>query len=69
MDAPLEYCKKNKPELYEKAEKGEIENLPGVDMEYQRPDNARLVFNPVENELNIDRILNYLYSNKIFPLH
>jgi bifunctional enzyme CysN/CysC len=68
MNASLEYCKNNKPELYEKAERGEIDNLPGVDLEYEEPHNARLVFNPAENELNLDKIVGYLEENKIFPL-
>ncbi|WP_372947895.1 sulfate adenylyltransferase subunit CysN [Mariniphaga sp.] len=68
MEASLEYCRKNKPDLYEKAEKGEADNLPGVDMEYEMPDNERLKFNPEENDLNIDQILKYLEENKIFPL-
>jgi adenylyl-sulfate kinase len=68
MDATMDYCKQNKPELYEKAEKGEIENLPGTDLEYEIPENAKLVFKPEENEINIDRILDYLSANKIFPI-
>jgi len=56
MDASLEYCRNNKPELYEQADQGEVENLPGVDMEYEKPENSRLIFNPVENDFNIDRI-------------
>jgi bifunctional enzyme CysN/CysC len=68
MKASLEYCRNNKPELYEKAERGEIDNLPGVDLEYEEPPHARLVFNPVENELNLDNIVGYLEENKIFPL-
>ncbi|MBN1987592.1 MAG: adenylyl-sulfate kinase, partial [Prolixibacteraceae bacterium] len=69
MDATLDYCKQNKPELYQMAEKDEIENLPGVDLEYEKPENAHLVFKPEENEINIDRILDYLSANKIFPAH
>ena len=69
MDATMDYCKQNKPELYEKAAKGEIENLPGVDLEYEKPENAIIAFNPVQNETNIDRILDYLGTNKIFPVH
>ena len=69
MNATLDYCRKNKPELYKKAENGEIENLPGVDLEYEKPENAQLIFDPVENDINLDRILDYLSSNKIFPLH
>ena len=68
MNASMEYCKINKPDLYVKAEKGEIENLPGVDLEYEEPKEAKLVFNPENNEQNLDNILNYLASNKIFPV-
>ncbi|SHE97168.1 bifunctional enzyme CysN/CysC [Mariniphaga anaerophila] len=68
MEASLEYCRNNKPELYEKAEKGEADNVPGVDLDYDAPANAVLTFNPAENELNIDRILDYLEENKVFPL-
>ncbi len=69
MNASLEYCRNNKPELYEKFENGEIENLPGMDLEYQEPADAKLVFNPAENELNLDRILDYLAANKVFPVN
>jgi bifunctional enzyme CysN/CysC len=68
MNASLEYCRRNKPELYEMAERGEVSNLPGVDLEYEEPVNARLVFNPVENELNLSNIVGYLGENNIYPL-
>jgi bifunctional enzyme CysN/CysC len=68
MNASLEYCKNNKPDLYEKFEKGEIENLPGMDLEYEEPANAKLVFKPEENEQNLDRILDYLAAGRIFPV-
>lgn len=67
MDATLEYCKNNKPELYQLIEEGKTKNLPGVDLEYEVPTNAKLVFKPEENELNIDKVLDYLAANKIFP--
>jgi len=69
MDASLEYCKNNKPELYELLEQGKTKNLPGVDMEYEAPTNAKLVFNPENNEENLDAILDYLAANKVFPNH
>lgn len=69
MDATLDYCKSNKPELYKKAENGEIENLPGVDMDYETPANAKMIFKPEENEKNLDALLDYLAANKIFPAH
>ena len=67
MNASLEYCRNNKPELYDLAENGKIENLPGVDLEYQEPTDAKLVFNPMENENNLYQILDFLAKNKIFP--
>nr|WP_319511963.1 sulfate adenylyltransferase subunit CysN [uncultured Draconibacterium sp.] len=69
MDADLEYCKNNKPELYELLEQGKTSGLPGVDLEYEAPTNAKLVFNPEKNEENLDAILDYLAMNKVFPNH
>ncbi len=68
MDATLDYCKNNKPELYDLIEQGKTKNLPGVDMEYEKPTNAKLVFKPEENEENIDKVLDYLAKEKVFPL-
>jgi len=69
MDATLEYCKNNKPELYKMIEEGKTKNLPGVDLEFEVPTNAKLALKPEENELNIDKVLDYLAANKIFPNH
>jgi bifunctional enzyme CysN/CysC len=69
MDATLEYCKNNKPELYDLIEEGKTKNLPGIDLEYEIPANAKINFKPEENELNIDKVLDYLAANKIFPHH
>ena len=69
MDATLEYCKKNKPELYKLIEEGKTKNLPGIDMEFEIPTNAILNFKPEENDQNIEKVLDYLAANKIFPNH
>ena len=69
MDATLDYCKKNKPTLYDLIEQGKTSGLPGVDLEYEVPTNAKLLFKPEENEQNIDKIIDYLAKNKIFPNH
>lgn len=37
MDEEIAYCRTNKPELYEEAEKGRISNIPGVDIDYEAP--------------------------------
>ncbi len=69
MDATLDYCKKNKPALYEMLEEGKTKGLPGVDLEFEIPTDAKLIFKPEENEKNIDKVMDYLASNKIFPNH
>lgn len=67
MDASLDYCRVNKPELYRLADEGAIENLPGVDLPFEVPDDADLKFNPGENGLNSEVLLEYLSKKRIFP--
>ena len=68
MNASLEYCKNNKPELYNLVEAGKAKNLPGVDLEYEVPTNPKIEFKPEENEMNIDKVLDYLAQNKVYPI-
>ncbi len=68
MDADIEFCKKNKPELYKLAEDNKITNLPGVQSIYDIPEDANLILKPEENATNPEKIANYLNMNKIFPL-
>ncbi|MGD8778966.1 MAG: adenylyl-sulfate kinase [Ignavibacteria bacterium] len=43
---PLEYCEKNdKSGLYERGRKGEVKNLPGIDVEYNEPEKPVLNIN------------------------
>ncbi len=67
MNASLDYCKNNKPELYDKYEKGEAKYLPGVDVPFDIPEDAVLKFDPEENGNNVEVILAYLAEKKIFP--
>jgi len=69
MDATLEYCKQNKPELYRNAEEGLLNHLPGVNETYEVPENAVLKLNPEEDGQNTERIMEYLAAKKIFPQH
>ena len=68
MDADLDYCRANKPELYEKAEQGLLQYLPSVDEVYEKPENAQLCFKPMAMTENIALTMNYLQQHKIFPL-
>ncbi len=66
MNADLEFCKKNKPELYEDEN---VKYLPGVDMDFSEPKNAALSFNPEDNGNNTEKIIEYCREMKIFPLN
>ncbi len=49
----IEECKKRDPKgLYEKAEKGEIKNLTGVDAPYEEPEKAEVVVDTDDLDLN-----------------
>jgi bifunctional enzyme CysN/CysC len=45
MDEDIGYCRTNKPELYEEAEKGRISDIPGVDIDYEAPAQPDYVLN------------------------
>lgn len=68
MDAELDFCKQNRPELYELAEQGKLNDLPGVHSTYEVPVNANIICKPENNSLNPETIIEYLNTNKIFPL-
>jgi adenylyl-sulfate kinase len=68
MDADLDYCKKNRPELYQMAEKGDLHDLPGIDYEFKKPEDPAIICKPEENSLNPEKIIGYLNQNKIFPI-
>jgi adenylyl-sulfate kinase len=68
MDASLEYCKRNKPALYKKAEEGILRHMPGIDETYEVPANPSLKLSPEQDGQNTERIVEYLAKNKIFPL-
>jgi adenylyl-sulfate kinase len=65
MDSDLEYCKRNKPELYKLADEGKISALPGVDIPYEKP--AHMAVHCLPDEDNLEKILSYLLEAKIFP--
>jgi bifunctional enzyme CysN/CysC len=69
MNADLDYCKKNKPALYLKAEAGQLRHMPGIDEIYEKPENAALELEPKRNSRNAEKIIAYLAAKKIFPLH
>ncbi|MBE0663710.1 MAG: sulfate adenylyltransferase subunit CysN [Bacteroidales bacterium] len=68
MDASLDYCQKNKPELYQKASEGKAVKVPGVDAVYEIPSNPVFTLKPEDNGLNPNRIIKFLREKGIFPV-
>ena len=69
MDADINFCRNNDEYgLYKKADEGLLKNLPGVDMQFENPENPALIFDPKEKENNIKSLLDYLSNNKIYPI-
>ncbi|MEJ2594671.1 MAG: adenylyl-sulfate kinase, partial [bacterium] len=69
IDSDLEYCRKNDNYgLYDKADAGEINNIPGIDMDFDIPTNPDLKLDPRKNDQNIQKIIQFISQRKFFPL-
>ncbi|HET6558808.1 MAG TPA: sulfate adenylyltransferase subunit CysN [Prolixibacteraceae bacterium] len=68
MDASMEFCRNNKPELYAKYEQGMVANIPGVDLPFAAPDKADLTLQPQNRAENVKTIMEYLADYKVFPI-
>jgi bifunctional enzyme CysN/CysC len=66
MDASLEYCKTHKPDLYQKADAGEIDMLPGYTTPYEKPQNVQMVCSPEKPEENLRKVMEDLGIVKVF---
>lgn len=65
LKADLDFCKTNDQYgLYEKAEKGEIRHMPGIDKSFDEPSKMQLTID-ASKETDVESILNYLLENKI----
>lgn len=62
MDANLEFCMANKPELYQKFEKGKLKHLPGLDDVYEKPKKPMLTL----NHKNTEKVIDYIVKQNIF---
>jgi adenylyl-sulfate kinase len=68
LDATLDFCKTNDQYgIYEQADRGEIQHIPGIDMVYDIPEKAALVLNAKEKNSQAESVFNYLENNKIYP--
>jgi bifunctional enzyme CysN/CysC len=68
MDADKDYCRTNKPELYQQAETGQLKHMPGEDEVFDIPENATLSIRPGNLEENCQMVIEMLEKALIFPL-
>ncbi len=67
MDADIETCRQHgKDDLYTQAEEGKVQNIPGVDLNYDIPSNPALSLKPTETDG--EKVLDYLSGKKIWPV-
>jgi len=68
LDATLDFCRKNDQYgIYQQADKGDIQHIPGIDMNYDIPENPDLNLSAEDKENQAMRVLDYLEKNKIYP--
>lgn len=68
MNADLDYCKTNKPELYQKYNEGKLKNLPGKDIIYDIPTDADIWVKPQNNAENVELLIEKLNELGVYPL-
>lgn len=65
MNADLEFCKNNKAEFYSQEN---LKYVPGIDIQFDAPENPSLELSASDNGKNPEKIIGYCRENNIFPL-
>jgi adenylyl-sulfate kinase len=69
IDADIDYCRKNDAYgLYKKVDNGEISYLPGVDMKFDVPTTADIIYYPGTEEINPEKVIELLAEKGVFSL-
>jgi len=69
LNADIDFCRKNDEYgLYKKADKGDLKYFPGIDIEFDTPKNPVITLDAGQGEENLEKLLNYLSGNHIFPI-
>ncbi|PIY33754.1 MAG: hypothetical protein COZ08_04685, partial [Bacteroidetes bacterium CG_4_10_14_3_um_filter_42_6] len=62
------FCKSNDQYgIYEKADRGEIQHIPGIDLKYDSPRKSQLTLNAMEKPHQTETVFQYLEKNNIYP--
>lgn len=69
LDAELDFCKRNDAYgLYKKAEKGELQYIPGIDMNFEAPLTADVIYHPGNEETTPEKVIELLAEKGVFSL-
>jgi bifunctional enzyme CysN/CysC len=68
MDTDIEQCRTNEPGLYQMAENGDVANLPGIDIPFEKPLHPDIVFKTAEEAISPERVISFLNEKKLFPV-
>jgi len=66
ISTPLEHCMKNDSSgIYDRAKRGEIKNLPGIDVKYEAPTNGAVSidYSNTNKEIAVQEILKRLNND------
>lgn len=66
LEASMEFCRQNKAEFYHREN---LKYVPGIDIDFDAPEQANLTLHATENAKNPERLIEYCRENEIFPLH
>jgi adenylyl-sulfate kinase len=70
VDTPLSVCQARDPKgLYARAQRGEVANVSGLDVPYERPSSPQIVLDTVNATVaeNADRIVSWLRDASLLP--
>lgn len=65
LKADLDFCKNNKPEFYSQEN---LKHVPGIDIEFNEPENPSVLMSATDNGKNPEKIIEYCRESSIFPL-
>ncbi len=68
MDVDTAFCRKHRPDFYEKAEEQKVPNIPGIDLHFDVPDNPAMSIPAIPLTDQTEIIVDYMEKKGVFPV-
>ncbi len=69
LDADIDFCRKNDDYgIYDKADNGKINNIPGIDMVYEKPVNPSIKLVADSKNNNLEDLIKFLADTGVYPI-